>query len=82
MNMGIEDGVTFARKLLHGDLESYAAERRRYARHVVQLTSLQTRILSTASPQVAQLRDLALPALLGVPATEQLALREFSGLRG
>lgn len=81
MNMGIEDGITFARKLTRGELPNYAAERRRYAQHVVRLTSFQTRILTTSSPQVAKVRDFVLPALLNVPAIEQLALREFSGLR-
>jgi len=81
MNLGIEDGILFARKLASGQLDTYGPQRRALAAHVVRLTEWQTRLVTTASPLMLGLRNLMLPAVLSLPASREAVLREVSGLR-
>lgn len=81
MNLGIEDGLVLANKLVAGDLESYQSERRTQAAKVVGLTRFQTRLVTTASLPLRLLRDTLIPRAIIHPGVRDLILREISGLR-
>lgn len=81
MNLGIEDGLVLADKLIAGDLESYQAERRTQAARVVRLTRFQTRLVTTASLPLRLLRDTLISRAVTHPGVRDLILREVSGLR-
>ncbi|ULH14068.1 FAD-dependent monooxygenase (plasmid) [Deinococcus sp. KNUC1210] len=81
MNLGIEDGILFARKLASGQLDTYRSDRRAVASHVVRLTEVQTRLVTTAVPLLRGVRDRMLPLALSLPPVRDVILREVSGLR-
>lgn len=80
MNLGIEDGIVFARKLVSGEVGTYERERRPLAARVVRLTQLQTRLVTSAVPTLRATRDLVLPLALAVAPLREAILREVSGL--
>lgn len=81
MNLGIEDGLVLADKLVAGDLGSYEVERRTQAARVVRLTRLQTRLVTTASLPLRLVRNALIPTAMAHPGVRDLILHEVSGLR-
>ncbi len=81
MNLGIEDGTLLARKLIHGGLDGYSAERHPVGARVIRQTRALTRLVTTRNPLGQWLRDQLFRQVIARSAIVQRALaRRVLGL--
>lgn len=80
MNLGIEDATEFARRVVGGGLEAYAADRHRAGERVLRDTDRLTRMGTTTSPVVRALRDHLLPLLIRREPIQRRIRRDMMGL--
>lgn len=80
MNLGIWDGVSFARRVAAGTLAGYDAERRPIGRKVLDFTDRLLGIMSLKSPAAQRLRNLALRHVAPLPGPRRRFSRSLLGL--
>jgi 2-polyprenyl-6-methoxyphenol hydroxylase-like FAD-dependent oxidoreductase len=81
MNLGIEDGAAFARRLVADRLDGYTAERRPVGRRWIRLSE---RILAAAqmsNPSAIALRNLAIRIVGKLPPLQRPMLMRMAGLK-
>jgi 2-polyprenyl-6-methoxyphenol hydroxylase-like FAD-dependent oxidoreductase len=80
MNLGIEDGMAFARRLAEGTLDGYTAERRPIGRRWIALSERVLAAAQASSPPLVLLRDVALWTAAHLPWMLRPMLKRVSGL--
>lgn len=81
MNLGIEDGTILARKIAHGDVESYSAERHPVGARVIRQTRALTRLVTVRHPLGRWLRDQLFAQVIGrSPRLQRALARRIMGL--
>ena len=80
MNLGIEDATEFARRIVGGGLEAYAADRHRAGQRVLRDTDRLTRMGTTTNPIAHALRDYLLPLLVRLEPVQRRIRRDMMGL--
>jgi 2-polyprenyl-6-methoxyphenol hydroxylase-like FAD-dependent oxidoreductase len=80
MNIGIQDGYALGMAFAAGNLDSYEAQRRPVAQHVVAFTDRMTKMATTRSPVVRPVRNAALRLLGRIPAFRTKLATELAEL--
>ncbi len=80
MNLGIEDAVTFARRMAHGRIFQYSSERHKVAADAIRMVKAQTRLATNNTPGLGWLRDRLLPLALKIEAVHSWLVRKMVGL--
>ncbi len=80
MNLGIEDAVAFARRIAHGRIYQYSAERHRAGAEVIRMVKAQTRLATGNAPGLGLLRNGLLPLALNIGAAHTWLVRKMVGL--
>ena len=80
MNLGIEDAVVFARRLVADDLERYSADRHAVGRQVVRESDMQFRMASVRSPLARRFRNAMVRNVLGSEVVQRKFRRRMAGI--
>jgi 2-polyprenyl-6-methoxyphenol hydroxylase-like FAD-dependent oxidoreductase len=80
MNLGIEDAVSLAGRMTEGGLEDYSRVRHPIGARVVRMSDVMVKALLVRNPVLRFLRDLMMKTVLTIPAVQNLALKNMSGL--
>lgn len=80
MNLGIEDAVVFARRLVAGDLERYSADRHAVGRQVVRESDMQFRMASVRNPLARRFRNGMIRNVLGAERVQREFRRRMAGI--
>lgn len=80
MNLGIEDAVSLAQRIAEGGLEEYTHVRHPIGARVVKASDVMIKAILIENPILRSLRDLLLKTVMRLPAMQNLALTNMSGL--
>ena len=80
MNLGIEDAVVFARRLVADDLERYSADRHAVGQRVVRESDMQFRMASVRNPLARLFRNAMIRNVLGSEFVQREFRRRMAGV--
>lgn len=80
MNLGIEDAVVFARRLVDGELRLYSSDRYTVGQQVVRESDLQFRMASVSNPVIRIMRNFMIRNVLGSELVQREFRRRMTGL--